>query len=230
VTTTASTTPEPSRIRRIVRSKVTWALTATGSVVLTAGLLAFEPWALWIDKTVVEAAPVAAAPAEPVVRPAVQAAPEPVPAAQPEAAAKAESGAESGAETESGAKTRPAAPAAPATEFTGTFISHEHSTTGTVQILRLADGSRVLRLENLDTSNGPDLKVVLSDAAVKPGKAGWHVFDDNVHVKLAGLKGNKGSQNYVIPADVDLADFRSVSIWCDRFNVSFGAAELRAQS
>jgi hypothetical protein len=225
VTTTASTT-EPSRIRRIVRSKVTWALTATGSVVLTAGLLAFEPWALWIDKTVVEAAPVAAAPAEPVVRPAVEAAPEqPVPA-QPEAAAKAESG----AATDSEAKTQPAAPAGPATEFTGTFISHEHSTTGTVQILRLADGSRVLRLENLDTSNGPDLKVVLSDAEVKPGKAGWHVFDDNAHVKLAGLKGNKGSQNYVIPADVNLADFRSVSIWCDRFNVSFGAAELRAQS
>ena len=124
--------------------------------------------------------------------------------------------------------TAPAAsPAAALTELSGgAFISHEHGTTGTVRVLQLADGSRVLRLENLDTSNGPDLKVVLSDAPVIPGKAGWHVFDDGQHVKIGNLKGNKGSQNYVIPAEVDLALLRSVSIWCDRFNVSFGAAEL----
>jgi hypothetical protein len=35
-----------------------------------------------------------------------------------------------------------------------------------------------------------------------------------------------GNQNNAIPAGVDLADFRSVSIWCDRFNVSFGTAPL----
>ena len=215
-TTAPSQTPQPSRMRRILRSKVTWALTATGSVVLTAGLLAFEPWALWTDKTVVEPLPVAAAPAEPLVQPvaaAEQAAEQP--AAEQPAAEKAQPAAEK---------------AAPVTEYTGEFISHEHSTSGTVKILRLADGSRVLRLEDLDTSNGPDLKVVLSDAAVKPGKAGWHVFDDNRHVKIANLKGNKGSQNYVLPGDVNLGDFRSVSIWCDRFNVSFGATELTAQS
>ena len=40
------------------------------------------------------------------------------------------------------------------------------------------------------------------------------------------LKGNHGNQNYPIPADLRLEDFRSVAIWCDRFNVSFGAAEL----
>lgn len=212
-TTAPSQTPQPSRVRRMLRSKVTWTLTATGSVVLTAGLLAFEPWALWTDKTVVEPLPAAAAAAEPVVRPAAQPAAE-----QPAPERPAERAQPAGEE------------AAPVTEYTGAFISHEHSTTGTVKVLRLADGSRVLRLENLDTSNGPDLKVVLSDAAVKPGKAGWHVFDDDKHVKIADLKGNKGSQNYVLPVDLDLGDFRSVSIWCDRFNVSFGATELIAQS
>jgi hypothetical protein len=29
-----------------------------------------------------------------------------------------------------------------------------------------------------------------------------------------------------VPEDVDQARFSSVSIWCDRFDVSFGAAEL----
>ncbi|MFF7726922.1 DM13 domain-containing protein [Streptomyces sp. NPDC008001] len=110
---------------------------------------------------------------------------------------------------------------------TGRLISHEHHTSGSVRVLRLPDGSRTLRLENLDTSNGPELKVLLSDAPVKPGQDGWHVFDDGAHRSLGSLKGNKGDQNYSVPADVDLSRYTSVSIWCDRFDVSFGAAALK---
>ena len=108
----------------------------------------------------------------------------------------------------------------------GSFISHEHATTGTVRILELPDGSRVLRIEGLDTSDGPDLKVWLSDQPVIDGVDGWGVFDDGAYVSLGDLKGNRGNQNYPIPADVDLADYTAVSIWCERFAVSFGAAEL----
>ncbi|MEN3269610.1 MAG: hypothetical protein V7646_6504 [Pseudonocardia sp.] len=84
----------------------------------------------------------------------------------------------------------------------------------------------MLRLENLDTSDGPDLHVWLSDAPVIPGGDGWHVFDDGRHVDLGELKGNLGSSNYPIPADVDLAQLASVSVWCERFAVSFAAAAL----
>ncbi|MFF8828471.1 DM13 domain-containing protein [Streptomyces sp. NPDC015131] len=119
------------------------------------------------------------------------------------------------------------APAAgPRTVAEGAFISHEHDTAGTARVVRLADGSQVLRLEGLDTSNGPDLRVWLTDAPVKEGVAGWRVFDDGRYVSLGRLKGNKGDQNYPIPADVNLADYSSVAIWCDRFDVSFGAAQL----
>lgn len=109
---------------------------------------------------------------------------------------------------------------------TGRFVSHEHATTGTVRVLRLPDGSRLLRIENLDTSNGPALKVWITDAPVRRGREGWHVFDDGQYVDLGALKGNIGSQNYRLPPVVDLAELRSVSIWCDRFDVSFGAAAL----
>lgn len=109
----------------------------------------------------------------------------------------------------------------------GSFISHEHDTSGTVVILRLDDGSRVLRLENLDTSDGPDLHVWLTDAPVLEGRSGWDVFDDGEHTDLGSLKGNKGSQNYAIPADANLTTLTSVTIWCVRFHVSFGAAQLR---
>jgi hypothetical protein len=122
----------------------------------------------------------------------------------------------------------PSAPPGPRTLAQGSLISHEHATTGTVKLIRLPDGSRTLRLENLDTSNGPDLRVWLTDAPVKEGEEGWDVFDDGKYVSLGKLKGNKGDQNYEIPADVNLADYTSVTIWCDRFNVSFGAAALQA--
>lgn len=40
------------------------------------------------------------------------------------------------------------------------------------------------------------------------------------------MKGNKGDQNYELPAGVDLGTHRAVSIWCARFSVNFGAAAL----
>ncbi|MBB4750042.1 DM13 domain-containing protein [Actinoplanes lobatus] len=55
---------------------------------------------------------------------------------------------------------------------------------------------------------------------------GWYVFDDGRHVDVGALKGDKGSQNYPIPDDLDLTVYRSVSIRCERFHVSFGAAQL----
>ena len=84
----------------------------------------------------------------------------------------------------------------------------------------------MLRLEGLETSDGPDLEVWLSDAAVVPGVDGWHLIDDGEYFSLGKLKGNLGDQNYEIPADLDLERFSSMSIWCVRFAVSFGAAEL----
>ncbi|MFF4742465.1 DM13 domain-containing protein [Streptomyces sp. NPDC001268] len=125
------------------------------------------------------------------------------------------------------ADTAPPAASAPEVLATGSFISHEHATSGSVKIVRLADGSRLLRIEDLDTSSGPDLRVWLTDAPVKEGRDGWHVFDDGEYLSLGRLKGNKGDQNYALPAGADLNRLTSVTVWCDRFDVSFGAAELR---
>ncbi|GLY42724.1 hypothetical protein Amsp01_087470 [Amycolatopsis sp. NBRC 101858] len=122
-----------------------------------------------------------------------------------------------------------AQPVAPVEVAAGTLISHEHRTTGTVRVLRAADGSLVLRLEDLATSSGPDVHVWLTDAPVRPGKDGWDVFDDGKYLDAGKLKGNKGNQNYTLPAGTDLAGYTSVSIWCDRFDVSFGAAELTSR-
>ncbi|MFF4403391.1 DM13 domain-containing protein [Streptomyces sp. NPDC001262] len=165
------------RIRRVLTGRVGIGLLVGGLVAVAVGTVWFQPWKLWVNETVREAAPVA---------------------------------------REQGVRTL----------ATGEFISHEHATRGTVRILELPDGSRTLRLENLDTSNGPDLRVLITDAPVREGRAGWFVFDDGAHTELGRLKGNKGDQNYPLPAGLDLEAYRSVSIWCDRFDVSFGAAAL----
>ncbi|MEU1587078.1 DM13 domain-containing protein [Micromonospora sp. NPDC005710] len=117
-------------------------------------------------------------------------------------------------------------PAADEILSAGEFVTHEHRTTGSAEIHRLADGSHQLVLRDLDTSNGPDLRVWLTDQPVVRGTAGWRVFDDGEWVELARLKGNRGNQVYELPTSVDPGDFRSVSIWCKRFAVSFGAADL----
>ena len=112
---------------------------------------------------------------------------------------------------------------APTTVATGSFHSNAHDTRGTATILSLTDGRRVLRLTNFATSNGPDVRVYLVAAPD---------VQDNATVKTAGfvelgpMKGNIGDQNYEIPATVDLASYRTVTIWCKRFSVNFGSAPL----
>jgi hypothetical protein len=108
----------------------------------------------------------------------------------------------------------------------GAFVTHEHDTTGTARVVRTAEGRLRLELVDLDTSNGPDLRVWLSDQPVREGVAGWRVFDDGAWVELGRLKGNRGDQAYAVPAGTDLESLTSVSIWCRRFSVSFGAAAL----
>jgi len=120
-------------------------------------------------------------------------------------------------------------PVAPGVLARGQLVSHEHASTGTVEVMRLADNSRVLRLENLRTSDGPKLRVWLAAAPVTEGRGGWYVFDNDRHVDLGELKGNIGSSNYPLPPDVDLAALPNVTIWCDRFNVSFAAAALKPE-
>jgi hypothetical protein len=46
-------------------------------------------------------------------------------------------------------------------------------------------------------------------------------------VDLGGLRAFKGSQRYPIPAGVNLKDYQSVIIWCERFGVLISSADLK---
>jgi len=172
-------------------------LAAAAGVLLAVGFAVywFAPWNLVVDRTVEEALP-SIAPAELVDDGAGDAA----------------------ADGDVGTDDR-----GPATLSRGPFRSLEHATRGSALVVELADGSRLVRLEGLETSNGPDLRVILSSEAPQDD---WHVYDDGELLDLGALKGNLGSSNYEIPDGTDLSDFQSVVVWCRRFSVGFGVAPL----
>ena len=90
-----------------------------------------------------------------------------------------------------------------------------HNANGIAKILTLTDGSKILRLENFRSTNGPDLHVYLSTDKTASD------FKD-----LGRLKGNIGNQNYQIPDDTDLSKYNNVLIWCKVFSVLFGNAQV----
>ncbi len=124
-------------------------------------------------------------------------------------------------------ETRPAPGTSAATLVArGVLVAHEHNTSGDVQLVRLADGRHQLIIHDLSTSDGPDLRVWLTDQPLRASSEGWRIFDDGRYLELGPLKGNRGTQVYDIPAGTDVVAYRSVTIWCKRFAVSFGAADL----
>jgi len=108
---------------------------------------------------------------------------------------------------------------------TGTFHGKVHSTTGRATIYQEQDGKLVLRLTRFKTSNGPDVHVILIAGPDGEDDANF-LKSGTERVELGSLKGNEGDQNYEIPAGTDLSKFRTVSIYCERFNANFGAAPL----
>jgi len=108
---------------------------------------------------------------------------------------------------------------------TGKFHGKVHATSGRATVYQEVDGKLVLRLTNFKTSNGPDVHLIL--VAAKDAMDDANFLKDNMErVELGKLKGNEGDQNYEIPAGTDLTRFRTVSIYCERFNANFGAAPL----
>lgn len=98
----------------------------------------------------------------------------------------------------------------------GTFADADsfHKVSGQAKIVNSENG-RYLRLENFQSTNGPDLKVYFSSDT-----------QASSYVSLGALKGNIGNQNYELPADLDLEAYPYVLIWCEQFSVLFGSAQL----
>ena len=105
--------------------------------------------------------------------------------------------------------------------YEGNFVGVNdgiHNAEGKAKVIPLDDGSSILRLEDFESTNGPDLYVYLST-------------DEKASnfVSLGRLKANAGNQNYELPENIDLSKHNKVLIWCQAFSVLFGSAELQTK-
>ena len=103
--------------------------------------------------------------------------------------------------------------------LTGSFVGVGdgiHDAMGIAKVIPVGGGEKVLRLEDLVVTNGPDLYVYLS-------------IDKSASdfVNLGRLKANIGNQNYPKPAGTDMTKYDTVLIWCRAFSVLFGSADLK---
>ncbi len=109
--------------------------------------------------------------------------------------------------------------------LSGTFEDQDdlHRGSGTASILRLEDGSHILRFEGFEVTNGPDLRVLVTS---DPNPESRDDLDRAGYIEIAKLKGNIGSQSYSLPATVDVGSLGSVIIYCSPFHVIFSVARL----
>lgn len=100
------------------------------------------------------------------------------------------------------------------------YVDSVHNGTGTVSLVEIG-GKRFVRFENVAIQNGPDLQVYLSTDT-----GGRYAESSSLY--LGALKATNGSFNYELAANVDVARFRSVIVWCRAFSVLFTWADLTA--
>ncbi|MFZ0543868.1 MAG: DM13 domain-containing protein [Candidatus Promineifilaceae bacterium] len=105
-------------------------------------------------------------------------------------------------------------------QFMGADNFHQGS--GQATIYQLPEGGHVLRFEDFDVTNGPELHVFL----VKNPNPANSADVGTDYLDLGSLKGNLGNQNYDIPERIDVSQFQSVVIYCVPFQVVFASAGL----
>ncbi|AFY52650.1 electron transfer protein with DM13 domain [Rivularia sp. PCC 7116] len=115
-------------------------------------------------------------------------------------------------------------PAAGNVKSSGAFIDAEHPTKGTASIVT-ENGKKYIQFdEKFKSDNGPDLFVILH----KDDKLPITGIKEADYVSIAPLKSTNGAQKYEVPENVDVSNFKSVAIWCRKFNATFGYAVLKA--
>ena len=109
------------------------------------------------------------------------------------------------------------------TPISGDFIKKKKSISGSWEVVQRGDQTVIVFGDDFKAKSGPDLKVFISPATVSEvnGKTAT-----NGSVLLGELTSTKGSQEYVVPAGVDLANFESVLVHCEAYSVLWGGGDL----
>ena len=96
----------------------------------------------------------------------------------------------------------------------GDFKPRAHDVEGKALLID-QNGKKILRFEDFDTINGPNLHIYLSTEL--------GIGDS---IDLGKIKATKGNVNYEIPEGVDTDKYNKVLVWCVPFKVLFSYSEF----
>jgi hypothetical protein len=104
-----------------------------------------------------------------------------------------------------------------------------HYASGSVALHQAANGTYVLRFEDYDARNGPDVYLYLTRNA--GDRSTQAVESEGLRLVVPGGEGDgratvRGTFNLYLPAGTDALAYGGITIWCDQFNEFFGHAPL----
>lgn len=99
--------------------------------------------------------------------------------------------------------------------YEGKFINEVHPTSGTITITENTDGKRMINMMNLVSDSGPDLRLYVAENK------------DALNFIEIVSKPKNGTYTLEIPNNIDFSKHKFALIWCKRFSVLFGSAELK---
>jgi hypothetical protein len=97
---------------------------------------------------------------------------------------------------------------------TADFIPSAHEVEGKALLIE-QNGKKILRFENFETINGPNLHIYLASD-----------LNDDDFIDLGEIKATSGNVNYEIPNNIDTDKYDKVLVWCVPFKILFSYADL----
>lgn len=112
---------------------------------------------------------------------------------------------------------------AAAKTLTGTFRSVEHPTSGSITVVKDGDKPYLTLGSDFKTDPGPALEIIFYSESSVP----LNIEGKGQYFRLAKLRRVRGTDRYALPKNLDLSKYKSVAIWCQEFDATFGYAALK---
>ena len=111
-----------------------------------------------------------------------------------------------------------------AADPTGTWTKKSFSVKGSYRFVEENGRTFLVLDEKFSTKKAPDLKLFLTNRPLAEAN-GRNAADGAV--LIAKLKTNKGGQRYALPEGVDVSEFTTLLLHCERYSKLWAGASLR---
>lgn len=108
-------------------------------------------------------------------------------------------------------------------ETSGDFVRKSKRLKGSWTVEQRGEKTFIVFSDDFRAANGPDLKIFLSPKSVSDA-TGKNAVDGSLNI--GELQKTKGTQEYEVPAGVDLSNYGSVLVHCEAYSVLWGGGDL----